>query len=390
MKIFERRFKEYFNHNKQRIKSGEITICIGNEGMDLDSFISSLIIGFAEDVIHVVNMRKEVFLAKGELMHVCKEFKIDVDDLIYLERPLIDADLDVKEMGTYFLVDKAQVPLKGRVVTLYLSDHNEPVHELKNCKTTLIIDHHALESNVEYAKRIYIDIDVGSATTLVAKYLGDDLSRKNHCIKDPDNTDPEKETLCVSIAKLLLIPIIMDTKHLKRRASMFDFFEYKRLKKIANIKKKELKKIRKTLKNDRRNDDKLPTDVILQKDFKLYIHDKTKFGISTVKYDFKDWAERDGKALKDFKPNQIGVALYLELNDFRKKLGLDFLLVGCKFGVKRHFVVINFPLIDNFAKDNALRKVEYKGLEYFSAPVEMSRKIIAPIIREYLTDMKMK
>lgn len=384
MKIFEKRFKEYLKKNKEFIKEPRVTICIGNEGMDLDSFVSSLVIGFAEDVIHVVNMRKEVFLAKGDLMHVCKAFGINVDDLIYLERPLIDIEFEVREIGTYFLVDNEQVPLKTREVKLYLSDHNEPVMELKNCEIALIIDHHPLESNVEHARRIYIDIDVGSATTLVAKYLGNDLSKKNHCAHDPKNQDPEKETLCASIAKLLLIPIIIDTKFLKRRTSIFDIKEYKRLKKKANITRKELKKIRKNLKEDRRNDHKLNTEIILQKDFKIFTQDNTKFGMATVKYDFKDWVNRDGALLKDFKPDQIGIALYLGLNDFRKKLGLQFLIVGCKLKKKRHFVPINFPLIERFANNNGWIKVEYKGLEYYRAPVGMSRKIVAPIIREYL------
>lgn len=387
MTIFEERLKLYFQKNKQKMKEHEITICIGNEGMDLDSFVSSLIVGYAEDVIHVVNMRKEVFLSKGDLMYVLKLHKINPDDLIYLERPLAGLSPEEKEIGTYFLLGNEQIAMRQKKINMYLTDHNEPVRELQHCEVSMVIDHHRLESKVETAKRIYIDVDVGSATTLVAKYLGKDLSRKHHCINDPKNKDPEKDTLCVSIAKLLLIPIIIDTKHLKRRTSIFDYTEYKRLKKKANVKKKELKKLRKQIKKERLNDSKYDTEIILQKDFKQYYHNNIVFGISTVKYSFRDWVEREGKRFKDYNPDEIGAQLYLKLNSFRKKLGLDFLLVGYKEGETRHFVIINFPLVERFAQENKFVKDEYKSLEFFNAPVEVSRKIVAPKIRQFLNEI---
>lgn len=390
MSLFQNRFKQFFDRNRLKINNHEITICIGNEGCDLDSFVSSLIISYAEDVIHVVNMKKEVFKAKGELMYVCDTFKIDIEDLIYLERPLGAMSQEAKEIGSCFLVGDERIPIMQKHIRLFLTDHNEPVRELQRCEISMIIDHHRLEHIVEKAKRIYIDIDVGSATTLVSKYLGHDLSRKNHCIKDPKNIDPDKDTLCVSIAKLLLIPIIVDTKHLQRRTSVFDYLEYKRLKKKANVKKKFLKKERTALKKARLNDSKHTSEIILQKDFKQYYEGKITFGIATVKYDIEKWAEREGEKLKGISKEMLGVALFLVLNEFRKKMGLDFLLVGYKFKEKRYFVVINFPLIDQFADLNRFDKVEYKGLEYFSVPVETSRKIIAPIIRLFLMEKVIK
>lgn len=386
MSLFQNRFKQFFERNKLKINDHEITICIGNEGCDLDSFISSLIISYAEEVIHVVNMKKEVFKSKGDLMYVCDSFKIDIDDLIYLERPSGSMSQEAKNIGTNFRIGDEKIPISQKDIKLFLTDHNEPVRELQDCEINMIIDHHRLEHIVENAKRIYVDVDVGSATTLVSKYLGHDLSRKNHCIKDPKNTDPEKDTLCVSIAKLLLIPIIIDTKHLQRRTSVFDYIEYKRLKKKANIKKKELTNVRKEIKAARLNDAKYPNEIILQKDFKQYTEGKIIFGIATVKYNIETWAEREGEKLKGISKDMKGVALYLALNDFRKKNGLDFLLVGYKAKEKRKMIIINFPLVDQFAEISRFSKIDYKGLEYYSIPLELSRKIIAPEIRKFLNE----
>lgn len=386
MSILTNRLKEFFARNNRRIKESECTICIGNEGMDLDSFISSLIVAYAEDVVHVVNMRKEVFRSKGEIMFICKKFNIDIDDLIYLERPLGNMNDDIKEMGTYFLVGNETVPLKSKNIKLYLTDHNQPVNELSNCEVSLIIDHHRLENNVENAKRIYIDIDVGSATTLVARYLGRDLSKKNHCVNDPENKDPEKDTLCVAIAKLLLVPIIIDTAHMKRRTSIFDKTEYKRLKKKANLKKKVLKKLRKTIKSERLNDATLPTEIILQKDYKEYRQDSIKFGISTVKYKFDEWIDREGKSVKGIKE---GSAMKAIINDFRETLGIDFYLIGCRMNGERHFLAINFPLMEKFAKEQGFEKMSYKGCDFYKVKLEVSRKIIAPKIREFISKMKL-
>ncbi|KAM0678944.1 Exopolyphosphatase [Binucleata daphniae] len=390
MSAIKTRLTEYFNNNKREIKNSEFTIVIGNQGMDLDSFVSSLIVGFAEKFVHVVNMKKEIFMSKGDLMYLLKMFDIDPNDLIYLERPLGSIEADKKIIGSFFLVDNEMVPFKDKNIKLCLTDHNEPVKELQTFETITIIDHHRLDHTVANAKIIYIDIDVGSATTLVAKYLGDDLSRKHHCKEDLNNRDPEKDTLCVSIAKLLLIPIIIDTKFLKNRTSVFDQIEYKRLKKKANIKKKELKKIRKTIKVEKLNDHTQETEVILQKDLKEYIVDNIKFGMATIKYRFEDWIEREGKDVKGIQNDKIGIILYSQLNEFRKKAKLDFFFVGCKMNKKRNFIVVNFPWIDMFSIDHQMKKVEHKGLEFYSVPIELSRKIIAPKVREFLIKMHKK
>ncbi|EJW01812.1 hypothetical protein EDEG_03702 [Edhazardia aedis USNM 41457] len=387
--LFEKRFKDFFKKNHTRITQPDVVICLGNEGADIDSFISSLVVAFAEDCIHVINMRKEVFKSKGDLMYLCDLFRIDTDDLIYLERPLLTS-VATKQIGSYFLVNDVAIPLSEKRIKLILTDHNEPVDELREFEVTMVIDHHRLENKVEQAKRIYIDVDVGSATTLVAKYLGDDLSRKHHCIKDPKNTDPEKVTLCESIAKLLLIPIVIDTSHLKRRTSVFDSYEYKRLKRKAGVKKLELKTIRKNIQKARINDSKIATDIILQKDFKKYIQDKIVFGIATVKYNFEDWIEREGKNVAGLGPEKIGLGLWVKLDDFRRSAGLDFLMVGCNWRSSRRFIIINFPLIELFARQNDLSLTTYKGVEMYIASEEQSRKNIAPKIREFLSKISFK
>ncbi|TBU03233.1 hypothetical protein CWI36_0960p0010 [Hamiltosporidium magnivora] len=401
MKMLTQKLKEYFTKNKKRIQHSEVKIAIGNEGCDLDSFVSSLVVGYAEDIIHVVNMKKEVFKCKGELMWVIDKFKIDIEDLIFLERPLGNFKEHIRKAGTSFVVGDKSYRITDKNITLVLTDHNKPIEELNEANVEMIIDHHRLEDKVSEAKRIYIDTDVGSATTLVSKYLGSDLAKKHHCVTHPDGkdniplledeTDPDKdhETLCVSLAKLLLIPIIIDTGHLKRRTSTFDYLEYHRLMKVANLKKKEVKKFRKVIKKVRRNDNEQPTNIILQKDFKIYRSQNFTFGCSTIKYDFEEWAERESKEVKGFNKDRTGMILYLVLENFRREIGLDFLFVGCKLKKKRHFIIVGFPYMSFLKKTYEFVELEYKGLIYYKVPVKLSRKILMPDVKNLVERIKL-
>ncbi|XP_029166583.1 exopolyphosphatase PRUNE1-like [Nylanderia fulva] len=393
MDLLKKSFKKYFESNRKKIVHGEISICIGNEGCDLDSFISSLVVGYAEEVIHVVNMKKEVFICKGELMWVCNKFGIEVDDLIFFERPMGQFSPRARILGSYFLTKDGKYFLESKKITLHLTDHNDPVPEMIFNEIELIIDHHKLEDHIYNVKRIYIDIDVGSATTLVSKYLGKDLSRKHHCVKSTKESLSKaekkmKETLCSCIAQLLLIPILTDTRFLKRRTSIFDYLEYKKLKKRASISNKELRKNLRGMKKARSNDKEYPTEIILQKDYKNYLFNEMRFGCSTVKYDFEVWIEREGKGSKGVKQDKIGTVLLSQLQSFKEDMGIDFLIVGCKLKKKRHYIILNLPYLTIFSKENLFELVNYKGLSYFRAPVELSRKLLVPRIKAFLNRSK--
>lgn len=350
--------------NKKKITHSEIQICLGNEGCDLDSFLGSLALAYSQNVIHIVNMRKNVFEAKGELILSCKILKININDLIFLERPMGNFNSRVRRAGTYFLCDNEKIALEGKKVELFITDHNKPVSELSHCEISMIIDHHSLEKkDLTNTKRIYIDSNVGSAATLVSKYMNKIEKR---------------------IAYLLLIPIIIDTKFLKIRTSFFDKEEFKKLKKIVGIKKKDLKKTRKLLKKARRNDYLQKTEIILQKDLKVYEHSHYRFGNSTIKYNFEEWIDRESKKVSGIEKNKLGLILQMKIEEFVKDCAFDFYFINCKLNKIRHLFVINFPNLRKFKKEFRFQELQYKGFVYFKVPVELSRKILMPMVIESL------
>jgi len=58
----------------------------------------------------------------------------------------------------------------------------------------------------------------------------------------------ENGNFCSKLADFLLIPIVMDTKNLKKRASFLDKKKYNKLRKISKKNKKDLITIRKEIK----------------------------------------------------------------------------------------------------------------------------------------------
>lgn len=389
MIMLKERLALFFKLNKERISHGELRIAIGNEACDLDSFISSLVVAYAEDAVHVVNMKKDVFMAKGEMVWVCNEFGIDIDDLIFFERPTAHFTPRARKIGAYFDSGGMEHSLAGKRIKLLLTDHNDPVDELRDSEVELIIDHHVLSNHISSAKRIYIDLDVGSATTLVSKYLGEDLTKKNHCAakakgKAMSSLRAAEEDLCESFARLLLIPILMDTGFLKKRTSAFDVSEYRKLKRIAGVKKEELKKTVRSLRHARKNDDKYETGLVLQKDFKRFHHKDFSFGGSTVKYPFEKWVDREGEGVTGVSKENVGMILKLQIESFRKCMGLDFFFVATKNKGVRNIIFVNFPFMKSLVSRDKLKCVEYKGLEYYDTSKKLTRKILVPEIMKII------
>lgn len=374
---FLKRMKEFFDENKKRIREKDISICIGNEACDVDSFISSLVTAFHDSLIHVICMSREVFMAKGDVGYVLKHFNIDPDDLIYLEKPIGDFSTEARKLGTKFSMYKKDklvesYPLKEKNVDLCIVDHNEPIIELQDAKLDLIIDHHALSKGSVKARRIYIDLDVGSCSTLISKYIGHSLIM-NTANKTDDFEDSE---ITQNIAKLLLVPIILDTSNFKRRASHFDVGEFEKLLRQSNVTRKEMKQIRKGIRKHRLNDADQPNDIIMQKDFKIYHHRGLTFGCATVKYPAEEWVDREGRG-KD-----AGVYLEAYFNTFRRNFGLDFLFINRKKGDKRYLIINNCSFESVLAKENNFKPIEYKGLHYYEIDVKKSRKVMMPIVIE--------
>ena len=376
---FHSALKQFFNRNKERLNDDSVAICIGNEACDVDSFISSLVTAIHQGLIHVICMSKEVFMAKGDVATVLDYFKINPDDLIYLEKPSGALDLKERKINTNFNIYSGNnllksFKIKDKKINLSIVDHNEPIEELEDAEIDLIIDHHELTQKSLRAKKIYLDTAVGSCSTLVSKYIGSSFSKKSSITNKFFVEDDYNKM----IARMLLVPIILDTSNFKRRTSHFDIDEFTRLLKYADIKRKEMRKLRKSIRRNRRNDKDLKDDLIMLKDYKLYHHRKFNFGCATVKYSFKDWADRfekgnltNGNKIKTFDD-------YLE--DFRIKNGLDFLFVNHKQGKHRYFIMKNCPFENFLVEKFNFKKKTYKTLKYYEIPVEFSRKISMPMV----------
>jgi exopolyphosphatase len=265
---------------------------------------------------------------------------------------------------------------------LLLTDHNEPLEELAKFEIEMVIDHHRLTNNINTAKRIYIDIDVGSSTTLISKYLGSDLTRKVHCFTEVTKIKKEKKRdyLCSQLAHLLMIPILIDTNFLRKRTSLFDYNEYKKLKRISGLDKKELKREYNEIKKAMKNDDQFETNLILQKDYKRYTHKGYTFGGSSIKYKFMNWIDREADKIVGLDKNKQGMALFLELQAFKSEQALDFYFVSTKLKGVRNTIILDFPFIKELIDEVKMKKTEYKGLFYYVLDAKITRKILVPKI----------
>ncbi|WUR04470.1 exopolyphosphatase [Vairimorpha necatrix] len=269
----------FLKENKKKITGYPIDICMGDQSCDLSSFISSLVLAHAMNVIFVVNMKKDVFESKGELIWVCEKFQINIDDLIFLESPIGWPFKRTFNEYIYFKMGDQKIGLN--YLSLILVNHNEITVEINRYPIKMIIDRHRLVPQISKSKTIYIDPEVGSTATLVSMYLSNDLSKK---VKEkPKRYQINTNKLCSQIASLLIIPIIVDTNFLKKRISFNDIEQYKKLKRIACLSKKELKNNIKSIKKARRNDQFQSTSIILLKNYKYRSEHIYNYGISVIK-----------------------------------------------------------------------------------------------------------
>ncbi|XP_077301320.1 uncharacterized protein LOC143921875 [Arctopsyche grandis] len=230
---------------------------------------------------------------------------------------------------------------------MILVDHHRPIEELAHFEIDTIIDHHTLGEAALHAKRIYVDTDAGSCCTL------------------------------------------LNTNRFRKVTSHFDKGEYKKLKKIAKLRTRDIKKIVKKIKKVRRNDKDLETDIILMKDYKGFKKDGHIFGYATVKYPFEKWVDREAEKAKVPNDKKAGLVLESQFSFFRREAGLDFLLVNLKMGPRRFLACVNCPFEKQLAAAQNFIPVNYKGLHFYELPVEKTRKILTPVIKKMLKKLEL-
>lgn len=372
--------QRYLESCKKAIESTDLLICMGSEACDPDSFVCSIAMSMHEGAIPIVNMSRKIFESKEDLIYICSLFRISIDDLIFIEKPKGCFSLLARILGTVFKVGDKTEKLEGKTIKMILVDHHKPIEEFSHFELDTIIDHHTLSEASLGARRIYIDTDVGSCCTLISKFIGQSLVKK----KFSKNVLFKDRGLRQEIAYMLTIPILLDTNKFKKVTSHFDRDEFKKLLKIAKMKKREIKMIVKTIKKVRRNDEALETDIILQKDYKSFEKNGIIFGYATVKYSIEKWVDREAAKCKSENDKSAGLVLDTQFNSFRREYGLDFLIVNLKLGSRRYLVCVNCPIERQLAKLQNFTQMNYKGLYFYEIAVEKTRKILAPVIKEML------
>lgn len=174
------------------LESMSLHITLGNESCDLDSSISSLILGYLlstqhpeTTVIPIMNVTRENFLLRTENCFVLKRAGISLEDLVY-RGEVSFSDLVSKNTITASIVDHHIVSKNDEIFT--------------NC-ITQVFDHRPIDTSQSWDQsKVKIRIEpVGSCCTLIA----DEVLRIDESL------------LCKPLAFLLYQTIIYDTIALK-------------------------------------------------------------------------------------------------------------------------------------------------------------------------------
>lgn len=360
--------------NKQASGKNEIEVVLGNPSCDQDSFIGSHVLAAALGRVPVVNMRREIFECKKDLIAVLEMVGMCPDDLVFLEKD---------QEGWVLATPQNRAPLKEKKLTLFLVDHNLPPKELLETGSVhvdRIIDHHPmLEVNSVYKKvhSMKIELDAGSCCSLIFDTL-------KNLMREQIEADPEMYKYLV----LLTIPVLTDTSMLRDRTHEVDVRTVQELLELSGLEMEETKKMHHFLKKRKRCEAEVPTHLILQMDYKGFDFPSSgkgkTFGICSVKYSFDEWVKRDGKD-----------HFLKEVEAFRQKKGHEFLLLNCKSHGKREFYLTTPPPAEDFVqkvlfenKQVEKREVEGDGpsITVFPAKSSLSRKIVVPKIYLYLED----
>eukprot|EP01117_Protostelium_nocturnum_P015780 TRINITY_DN6149_c0_g1_i2.p1 TRINITY_DN6149_c0_g1~~TRINITY_DN6149_c0_g1_i2.p1 ORF type:complete len:321 (-),score=134.37 TRINITY_DN6149_c0_g1_i2:335-1297(-) len=273
--------------------NNRISFVIGNEAMDLDSFVSSIVYAYflskreGEVVIPLIQIPKEDFSLRTDVAWLFNETRLEWDNLIFLK--------DFEE----FLNENRLKSVKEDKLRVILTDHNVLSRKLSllNPFVEEIIDHHADEGKypqVKGEKRL-IEV-VGSATTLVAQKIREDeeLFKGN------------------AIPSLLLGTILLDTVNLLpefNRATPKDIeIASHILKGLEERNNVDIKKFQKdffdTLQKERFDQTNLSTQDLLRVDYKQFTMEtknsskKYEVGISSSKIKGEEWISKDPNIIK--------------------------------------------------------------------------------------------
>ena len=266
--------------------------------IDLDSFVSSISLAlflssFDTLFTPVISIPRSQFSLRTDIDFLIKFIYPDssfIHDLIFSDE--IDFN-NVKE--------------------IILTDHNKLTPSLQhlNHLVTRVFDHHKDEGLYKEADPRII-VEIGSATTLIAELW----------------FNSQKEINC-QFAMFLLAPILMDTVNLEPSYKRVTPRDQKMAEFLIDIIKNtnsdfDYKKFYADLEDAKSNITHLSSELLLVKDYKEWVLDSCKLGISSVGWNINGgWLKRDGEnfshSLREYKnANNLDVLIIMTAFDHSK------------------------------------------------------------------------
>ncbi|KAH9386225.1 exopolyphosphatase [Nematocida major] len=373
--VGESKLKELLNTAYSRIEQPSIEVVMGNPSCDQDSFIGSHILAAVMGRVPVVNLCREIFECKHDLVKVCDIMGVSMDELVFL----------AKQGSAWFLQrGSKKYALAEKKITALLIDFNLPDKDLllsEGFSIDRIIDHHPI---LEFSQKVHskaagmdIELCAGSCCSLIYRFV---------CSQFAKTLEEKKATKEYNFLLLLSIPIMTDTSGLESRVHDVDVNGVRSSLGAAGASMQDAQEVLASLSKLKKCEDKIKTELILQMDYKPFDypanHPGKSFGISSVKYAYDDWVQRDGK--EEWKR---------KVKEFVQGKGHEFFIINCKVKGVRELYVYNAPgsgLIEKgIYEGKPVSKRSVAGdseIVVYNVSPTISRKIVAPMIYKYLSE----
>jgi len=259
-----------------------VHVILGNRAGDLDSIVST--VGFAylqyclepeELYIPLANIKRSRLALRTEVAYLLKKRKIREDLLIFRE-----------ELNLRTLHEKG-------MLKLILVDHNtlDPNDAYLGDSVVKVYDHHNNENKYPHAEARIIE-PVGSCASLITREIF------QYCPRIMDR----------NLARILLAPIVIDTSNFdlglarplmsideQMAAALLDVIEPQKYPKLQYRSQYFSKLV-----NAKYDTSQLTTEDLLRRDYKEWITNNIRYGISAVTLSIEKWAERDGELKSHF------------------------------------------------------------------------------------------
>lgn len=244
-------------------KSSAPHVFIGNEGADLDSIVSAIVLAYASEsngavaeTVPIINCMRADFHLRGDAFAALSAAGIDTASLVFID----DADI---------------LALDGGVT---LVDHNEPASHQQALASRVrgIVDHHVDAGKHLDAKPRVVDM-IGSCSTVVCELWPDIIAG-----------DGRNETA----ALLLMCAILVDTRNMTG-GSPRDASAINAVRESLQISEALRNQIFQELYERKADQSMLTTRDLLRRDYKRFEGGGKLVGISSSGLSFSDWAARD-------------------------------------------------------------------------------------------------